>query len=342
MVRPINVLRHDYAPELEIPRLIAPRAVTRLLFPRANFFRVAFLVKLFYTDHFVLPLPDEHPFPMSKYRLLRERIVAADWARDCELLVPDAATDDELQLAHCEDYIERVVRGQLTDKEVKRIGFPWSSELVQRSRRSTGATIAAARAASRDGVSANLAGGTHHAFRDRGEGYCVFNDVAVAARVMQRDGASMSILIVDCDVHQGNGTAEIFAGDPSVTTFSMHGLRNYPLKKTASDLDIALPNGTGDQEYLSRLELALARLLRAPYDFVFYLAGADPYEKDRLGRLALSKEGLRHRDEIVLSRCREMRLPVAIVMAGGYAEDVDEIVDIHATTIRCAMSFADS
>ena len=298
-------------------------------------------MRLFYTDHFELPLPESHRFPMTKYRLLRERIKNAVWAAGTELLVPHAASDAELLLVHTPDYLRRVIDGQLPEKMVRRIGFPWSPELVERSRRSTGATIAAARAARTDGVSANLAGGTHHAFTDRGEGYCVFNDVAVAARVLQRDAPNaIRSVVVDCDVHQGNGTAEIFQNDASVTTFSIHGKRNYPLKKTTSDLDVALDNGTSDAEYLAALEDALTILDLRKYDFAFYVAGADPFEGDQLGRLALSKQGLQERDECVLRLCADLGLPVAICMAGGYAKNVTDIVDIHAATIRAAMSIA--
>lgn len=296
-------------------------------------------MRLFYTDHFELPLPDDHRFPMSKYRRLRERVATADWARECELIVPDAASDEQLALIHHPEYLRRVTDGELTEKEIRRIGFPWSPELVERSRRSTGATIAAARSAIIDGVSVNLAGGTHHAFRDHGEGFCVFNDTATAAAVLQRESPGIAnVLVVDCDVHQGNGTASIFADDPTVTTFSMHGKRNYPLQKIKSDVDLAFDSGTKDAEYLQALQQTLTDLLKADPDFVFYLAGADPFEGDRLGRLSLTKQGLQQRDDIVLGLCREQQIPVAIAMAGGYAENVEDIVDIHANTIRVAVS----
>ena len=209
---------------------------------------------------------------------------------------------------------------------------------VERSRRSVGATIAAARAALDDGVSANLAGGTHHAFADRGEGFCVFNDAAVAIRVLQRDHHASRIAVVDLDVHQGNGTASIFAGDDSVFTFSMHGEKNFPFKKETGDLDVALPDGTGDEDYLAALRLHLDAVLnRHQPDFVFYLAGADPFEGDRLGRLKLTVDGLRTRDEMVFGTCSKRGLPVAVSMSGGYANDVDAIVTIHANTIRAAI-----
>lgn len=299
-------------------------------------------MKLFYTDRFELPLPAEHRFPMSKYRLLRERVGLAEWARQASLIEPAAATNDQLELVHDSEYVRRVVAGQLDEKEMRRIGFPWSPELVERSRRSVGATIAAARIAALEGtISANLAGGTHHAFSNRGEGYCVFNDVAVAARLLQAEQGIGRILIVDLDVHQGNGTAEIFSHDDSVTTFSIHGKRNYPLRKTQSDLDVALDTNTEDAEYLRNLEIGLAQVLSKYPDFVFYVAGADPYHGDRLGRLGLTKGGLRARDEMFFMRCEELSLPIAVVMAGGYAENVDDIVDIHANTLRLAMEFFD-
>jgi acetoin utilization deacetylase AcuC-like enzyme len=298
-------------------------------------------VKLFYTDHFELPLPAGHRFPMAKYRRLRQRIVDSPWAGHCELLVPDPATDDQLCLAHTADYVRRVASGQLTDQEIRRIGFPWSPAMVERSRRSTGATIAAGRAALANGLAVNLAGGTHHACADAGEGFCVFNDVAVAARVLQHEAQIRRALVIDCDVHQGNGTAAIFAGDDSVFTFSIHGAKNFPLRKHPSDLDVALPDGTDDAAYLDALDAALDRTFAdAAFDLVFYLAGADPFAGDRLGRMRLTKLGLQQRDRRVLARCQQLGLPVAIAMAGGYAHNIDDIVDIHAATIRTAIEAA--
>jgi acetoin utilization deacetylase AcuC-like enzyme len=220
---------------------------------------------------------------------------------------------------------------------VRRIGFPWSRAIVERSLRSTGAAVDAGAAALADGVAASLAGGTHHAGRDFGEGYCVFNDTAVAARELQARGSIRRALIVDCDVHQGNGTAEIFHGDESVFTLSLHGERNFPLRKHPSSLDVGLPDGTDDAAYLTALETALAAALpRARADLVLYIAGADPYAGDRLGRLAVTKAGLADRDRMVFAACRRAGLPVAIVLGGGYAEDLDAVVDIHATTMLLA------
>ena len=298
-------------------------------------------MKAFYCDHFVLPLPEKHRFPMAKYSRLRRRVETS--LPEVELLVPPAADDEALLRAHELQYLRRVVDGKLDPKDVRRMGFPWSHQLVERSRRSVGGTVAACRTAIEEtGVAACLAGGTHHAFADRGEGFCVFNDAAVAARSMQAETAEgrtsvERVLIVDCDVHQGNGTAAIFAQDPSVFTFSIHGRRNYPFHKETSDLDIELEDGTGDAEYLDALDASLDRILSVfGADLVIYLAGADPYEHDRLGRLALTKDGLDRRDRLVLDRCRTEQLPVAVVMAGGYAPEVEDIVDIHFNTIRRA------
>lgn len=292
---------------------------------------------LYYSDIFELPLPPGHRFPMAKYRLLRERLAASDWTGNCRFLIPEAASDEQLALAHSAEYIRRASSGELSDVEQRRIGFPWSERMIERSRRSSGASIGAARSALRDGVAVNLAGGTHHANWDGGQGYCVFNDVCVAARVLQLEGAIQRALFVDCDVHQGNGTAAIAAGDPTLYSFSIHCVKNYPFRKATSDLDIDLAPGTGDGKYLEELERALRKIdLVFEPDLVFFLAGADPFEHDRLGHLRLSKSGLRQRDQLVLDFYRERRIPIAISMAGGYAPDVNDIVDIHYGTIETA------
>ena len=294
-------------------------------------------MRAFYSDHFVLPLPEGHKFPMSKYARLRERILAEGIVSSEDLHEAPLAAIEDLRLVHDAAYVDAVLSGTVAPAIQRRIGFPWSPQMVERSRRSVGATIAAAHAALDEGVAANLAGGTHHAFADRGEGFCVFNDVAVAARVLQRDQLARRIAIVDLDVHQGNGTAAIFSGDESVFTFSMHGDKNFPFKKELSDLDVALADGTGDDEYLSLLHTHLTTVLnRHQPDFVFYLAGADPFEGDRLGRIKMTIHGLKRRDEIVMEACTKARLPVAISMSGGYATDVDAIVAIHTNTIRTA------
>jgi len=294
-------------------------------------------IRAFYSDHFVLPLPEGHKFPMAKYSRLRERILAEGLVSPDHLHEAPLAAIEDLRLVHDTGYVDAVLTGTVAPEIQRRIGFPWSPQMVERSRRSVGATIAAAHAALDEGVAANLAGGTHHAFADRGEGFCVFNDVAVAARMLQRDELSRRIAIIDLDVHQGNGTAAIFNGDASVFTFSMHGDKNFPFKKEASDLDVPLADGTGDDEYLSLLQLHLTAVLnRHQPDFVFYLAGADPFEGDRLGRIKMTIDGLRRRDEIVMEACTRARLPIAISMSGGYANDVDAIVTIHTNTIRVA------
>ncbi|MEW6321917.1 MAG: histone deacetylase [Acidobacteriota bacterium] len=285
----------------------------------------------------MLPLPPDHRFPMAKYARLRERLVADGVLAPGALAEAPQAAWDDLRLVHDAAYVDAVATGTLTREAQRRIGFPWSPAMVERSRRSVGATVAAARAAVNGGrVAANLAGGTHHAFADRGEGYCVFNDVAVATRVLQREGLARRIAIVDLDVHQGNGTAAIFAGDPSVFTFSMHGAANYPFRKETSTLDVALDDGTGDEEYLALLERHLEDVLAFEPDAVFYLAGADPYEGDRLGRLKVSIDGLAARDRLVLGACRDRDIPAIVTMSGGYAPDVDAIVTIHLNTIRTA------
>jgi acetoin utilization deacetylase AcuC-like enzyme len=300
-------------------------------------------VKAFYSDRFVLPLPEGHKFPMAKYSGLRERILAEGIVGPEHLHEAPAAAWADLRLVHTPAYVDAVATGTLPREMQRRIGFPWSPQMVERSRRSVGATMAAARAALEDGVAANLAGGTHHAFADRGEGYCVFNDVAVATRALQRDGAARRIAIVDLDVHQGNGTAAIFAGDPSVFTFSMHGEKNFPFRKEVSGLDVPLADGTGDEEYLALQRRHLEEVLnRHQPDVVFYLAGADPYLGDRLGRLRLTIEGLRMRDELVFTNCHRRRLPVAVTMSGGYANDVNAIISIHANTIRSAVNLCPS
>jgi acetoin utilization deacetylase AcuC-like enzyme len=297
-------------------------------------------MKVFYTDHFVLPLPEGHRFPMSKYALLRQRVTDSGLIATENLLVPDAATAEQLLRAHDADYVRRVVAGQLTEAEVRRIGFPWSPGMVERSRRSSGATIAAGRLALAEGVAVNLAGGTHHAFADAGEGYCVFNDSAVAVRTLQAEGAVRRVVVIDTDVHQGNGTAAIFRSDPTVFTFSIHGAKNFPLRKETSDLDVPLPDGTGDADYLAALEAGLHEALgRAEADLAIFLSGADPYLDDKLGRLRLTKEGLAERDRAVFRLCRAAGLPVVVTMGGGYSRRVEDTVDIHFQTVSLAAEY---
>ncbi len=291
-------------------------------------------MKAFYCDTFVLPLPEGHRFPMQKYKLLREALLNEP---GLTLSLPEPVDDRALARAHTHDYIQRASRGQLSSQEVRELGFPWSPELVERSRRSAGATLQAARAALEDGQAVNLAGGTHHAFADRGAGFCLFNDSVIAARALQAEGRVERVLVVDTDVHQGNGTAAMAAGDETLFTFSIHGQHNYPLRKEQSDLDLGLPDQTGDEDYLSALERGLEEALkRSRPDLVLFVSGADPFEGDRLGRLKLTRQGLRRRDELVLERCQA--LPVAISMAGGYAHDVADTVAIHLQTVRAALA----
>ncbi len=294
-------------------------------------------MKAFYSDHFVLPLPEGHRFPMVKYSMLRERVVGDGICGPGELRTPRAVTDEEILRCHAPDYLKRVVSGSLTEKEMRRIGFPWSERMVERSRRASGGTLGACLAALEEGFAANLAGGTHHAFADRGEGYCVFNDSAIAARAVQDAGLVERVVVIDTDVHQGNGTAAILSGDKSVFTFSIHGAKNFPFHKEVSDLDAPLPDGTDDTEFLAALAEGLETALDpADAGIAIYLAGADPFEGDRLGRLSVTKAGLAERDRIVLEACRERGIPVAITMAGGYASNVEDTVDIHFQSIRRA------
>ena len=295
-------------------------------------------MRIFYSDPIALPLPEGHRFPADKYTLLRQNMIQAGLTLSNELILSKPASVDQLLLAHHPDYIEKVLNGKLTEKETRRIGFPWSLQLVERSRRSVGGTIAACQAALEDGLSANLGGGTHHAYPDHGEGYCVFNDVAIAARAMQAESSARRIVILDCDVHQGNGTAAIFAGDSTVFTFSIHGEKNFPFHKEQSDIDIALPDGSGDEIYLEALHPGIQSAIDLAYaDLAVYIAGADPFAGDRLGRLALTKAGLDERDRQVLNACQRAGLPVAIVLGGGYARKIEDIIDIHLQTIRLAV-----
>lgn len=299
-------------------------------------------MQAYYSDHFVLPLPPGHRFPMRKYRLLRERIAAE--LPGVSLCEPPAASAGELALAHTPHYIERVFENRLTPAEQREIGFPWSAQMVERSRRSVGATIAACRAALREGVALNLAGGTHHAYADRGAGFCVFNDAAVAARLMQAEqarlGKHLRVAIIDLDVHQGNGTASILANDASIFTLSVHGENNFPFRKERSDYDIGLPDGTADRDYLLAVQHAWAELTRQfTPDLLIYLAGADVYAGDRLGKLALSTAGVAARDDYVLGQAWNAQVPMAIAMAGGYGRVIEETVALQYRTVEMALAY---
>jgi len=293
------------------------------------------MMEIFYTDHYVLPLPPGHFFPMEKYRLLRERVAAE--LPGMRWTDPPCVPMDDLLLAHDSTYAARVLNGTMSDAEIRRLGFPWSKALVERSLRSSGATLEACLSALTHGLAVNLAGGTHHAFRDAAEGYCLFNDAAIAALSMLKHQKARRILIVDTDVHQGNGTASILAHEPRAFTFSIHGARNFPLRKEVSDLDIALPDGCGDSEYLQELERGLADSFeRSRPQLVIHVSGADPYHDDRIGRLALSKDGLARRDALVYQHCRQHGCAVAVCMAGGYSRNVNDTAEIHATTVKTA------
>jgi acetoin utilization deacetylase AcuC-like enzyme len=308
-------------------------------------------VKAFYADNFVLPLPEGHRFPMAKYKLLRNRVVRE--LPDVRMEEAPAATDGELALVHTPAYIESIARGTLPPAAQREIGFPWSPAMAERARRSAGATVAAAREAlglhgATEGLAANMAGGTHHAYAGKGSGFCVFNDVAVAARLMQAEwargrtarGAPLQVAIIDLDVHQGNGTASIFANDDSVFTLSLHGEKNFPFRKEPSDLDVELPDGCLDAPYLEALEQALDEMERrfAP-GLLLFLAGADPFEGDRLGRLSLTFDGLEARDRRVFDWAWQRRIPLVFMMAGGYGNDIDQTVQVQMNTYRVALEY---
>ncbi len=306
-------------------------------------------MKAFYSGQFVLPLPEGHRFPMGKYALLRERLVRELPAVDMQ--EAPRATDGELALVHTPDYINAIATGRIGGPAMREIGFPWSAPMVERSRRSVGATVAATRLALAQGVAANLAGGTHHAYADKGSGFCVFNDVAVAARLVQAEwgrgaftGARplvpLKVAVIDLDVHQGNGTASIFRKDLSVFTLSIHGEKNFPFRKEASDLDVNLKDGCTDVDYLHALDLALDELARCfEPGLVIYLAGADPHEGDRLGRLKLSFDGLEARDRRVFDWCYTRHIPVAFAMAGGYGVKIEDTVNVQVNTYRVAFDY---
>jgi len=291
-------------------------------------------MRVFYSPRYYADIGQTHIFPIRKFEMVRDQLLREGTLRPDDLLKPEPASVEQVKLVHTDDYVTRLRNGTLTTKEIRRLGLPWSQSLVTRSFFAVGGTIAAARTAIELGYGSNLAGGTHHSFADRGEGYCVLNDVAVAIRTLRHELFINRVAIIDCDVHQGNGTATIFSGDPLTFTFSMHGANNYPLFKVRSNLDVELADGTSDEEYLSTLAQSLPIVLKSKPDIVFYLAGADPYVNDKLGRLALSIEGLRERDAMVLHRCYEHEIPVVTVMSGGYGKDINDTIEIHCNTIR--------
>jgi acetoin utilization deacetylase AcuC-like enzyme len=277
---------------------------------------------------------------MAKYRLLRERILATGLVARTDLLVPPPASDSELLRAHSPDYVARASAGELTEREMRQIGFPWSPLLIERSRRTSGATLVGCRVALAEGVAVNLAGGTHHAFRDHGAGFCVFNDAAVAALAMLAEQRVRRMVIIDCDVHQGNGTAAILRDQPAIFTFSIHGAKNYPFHKEQSDLDIELADQTGDDEYLERLAWGVDHAIELSHaELAIYLGGADPYLDDRLGRLALTKQGLYQRDQLVFERLYSSGIPFVVTMAGGYARKIEDSVDIQFAMVELATKY---
>ena len=291
-------------------------------------------MQVFYTPRYYADIGQGHIFPIRKFELVRDKLLAEGTLYPDEIVEPAPAPLEDVLLVHTEDYVSRLCSGDLTTKEIRRLGLPWSESLVRRSFYAAGGTLAAAAVSLTDGYSSNLAGGTHHSFADRGEGFCVLNDVAIAIRAMRARKLIRRAAIVDCDVHQGNGTATIFAGDAGTFTFSMHGANNYPLFKAHSTLDIELPDGTSDATYMDTLASHLPRVFQSDPEIVFYLAGADPYRGDKLGRLALSIDGLRERDAYVTRECYEREVPIVTVMSGGYGKDIDDTIEIHCNTIR--------
>ena len=290
--------------------------------------------RIFYSPYYYADIGENHVFPIRKFEYVKDKLLAEGTLQPSEIAEPQPARIEDVLLVHTEDYITRLRQGTLTRQEIRKLGLPWSKSLVRRSFTAISGTINAAKEALNSGVASNLAGGTHHAFPDRGEGFCVLNDVAVAVRILQKENLAKKFLIVDCDVHQGNGTAFIFKRDEDVYTFSMHGAKNYPLFKETSNLDLELPDKTSDKEFLEILNEALPRILLHNPDIIFYLGGADPYKKDKLGRLDLSIEGLRERDETVLEFAKSKSVPIVTLMSGGYALDINDTVEIHCNTIR--------
>ena len=298
-------------------------------------------MRVYYSDQHPVPLPSTHRFPMEKYRRVREQLLSQRVLLPSQMQPADLAPLDALARVHSPDYLSAIFDGTLTPGEERKLGFPWSPELVVRSRASVGGTLAAARSALADGLSGNLAGGTHHAFADHGEGYCVFNDIAVAIRALQAEGQIDRAVVVDLDVHQGNGTAQIFEGDDTVFTFSMHGEHNFPFRKTRSCRDVGLPDGTGDAAYLDALLRHLPEVLEsAGADVLFYQAGVDPLAEDSLGRLSLSLDGLLERDRIVLQLAWSRGLPTVLTLGGGYARPIERSVEAHVGTYQTAVRIA--
>jgi acetoin utilization deacetylase AcuC-like enzyme len=299
-------------------------------------------VQVFYTPRYYADIGQGHIFPIRKFELVRDKLLGEGTLLPAEIVEPDPVSLADVLLVHTHDYVSRLCSGGLTTKEIRRLGLPWSKSLVRRSFYAVGGTLAATQAALTEGYSSNLAGGTHHAFPDRGEGFCVLNDVAIAIRTMRDRKLIERAAIIDCDVHQGNGTATIFAADVNTFTFSMHGANNYPLFKAQSTLDVELNDGTSDSAYMETLAGYLPQVFQSDPEIVFYLAGADPYRGDKLGRLALSIDGLRERDGYVLRECYERDVPIVTVMSGGYGKDINDTIEIHCNTIRMVKEIFES
>ncbi len=293
-------------------------------------------MRIFYSDHYTLPLPGDHRFPMAKYKMLRNYLLDNQIVDPSELHESPMASADLIQLAHTTEYVEAVRTGELNIGIIKRIGFPWSPELYVRSCVTVGGALEATKAALQDGIAGNLAGGTHHAHADRGEGYCVFNDIAVATRYLKKHGLAKRIAIIDLDVHQGNGNSSILKDDSEVFVFSMHGEKNYPFIKIPSHLDIALPEGVTDEVFLKNLVLGLARVKEFSPDYIFYQTGVDPLKEDKLGKMNLTFDGLIQRDRMVLEFARDHKIPISLALGGGYAEPIELTVIAYANTYRVA------
>jgi acetoin utilization deacetylase AcuC-like enzyme len=290
-------------------------------------------LRVHYCDQHEIPLPAGHKFPIRKYRLIRERLEAT---RLFDLCPAPFASVDAIQLAHDPEFVSSFLDGTIAANSMRRIGFPWSPGLVDRTLASAGSTLSSARLAMESGVAGGLAGGTHHAFRAEGAGFCVFNDIAIAIQALRREGLVCRAAVIDLDVHQGDGTAAMFSGDPAVLTFSMHGARNFPFRKQSGAIDIELADGTEDREYLARLCETLPRIWAFRPDIVFFQAGVDTLATDRLGRLALTHEGLRNRDQLVMAQANGHRVPLVITLGGGYSEPIEATVEAHTTTFLTA------
>ena len=301
------------------------------------------MLKIAYSPIYKYELPEGHRFPMEKYELIPEQLLYEGTISPEHFFHPTALADDEILLTHTAEYLHKLNTQSLSAKEIRAIGFPMSEQLISRGKHIANGTLQCAKYAIQYGISMNIAGGTHHSYADHGEGFCIFNDIAIASNILLHDGAVSKILIVDLDVHQGNGTAKIFENEPRVFTFSMHGAKNYPGRKEKSDLDIGLADGTEDSTYLAILKDTLPSLLKkVKPEMVFYLSGVDILATDKLGRLSVSIDGCKERDRYVLQTCREQGLPVCVSMGGGYSPNIKDIITAHANTFRVAAEMMDN